>query len=603
MDSHELLIEKCREGYVDRFGNSLTDEQTFIYGQRINMELEVIHNLKFDDYFLFIEDICRFARTHDILMSPGRGSVAGCFVGYILRIHDVHSIDYGLYFERFLNKDRVSAPDIDLDFEKHKRQYVTEYVAKKWGVDRVANVVTYSVLQTKSLIKDLGKVMEIPDDVLEVMAKLVPFKAKSIHEALRTEPRFGYYVNIYRRFFEVAIGIEGCVHHTGKHAAGIIVGNESLENVMPLMTDGKVTITQWEKETLEGLNFLKADLLALKTLDIVHDTLRIVGRNVFDSMKFDDHLVIQEFTKGNSLGTFQFETRGMQETLKKVKPVSFDDLFAINALERPGASDSIDDYVKNRASGKFDCLGNEALRPIIGSTYGIILYQEQIMRICVDICGFSLSESDLVRRAISRKKGVDEFRSKFVEGAVNKGYDQGWAQSIFSIIEKSQEYSFNKSHAVAYTQLGFMTMFLKVYFPLEFLSVVLSYHPYSKDNVSKINSYLREASRLGIKVEKCDINASKYAYTFNKEKQTIRMGFCSLPHVGKSAFHISELQPFNSFSNFFKRVNKTMVRQNVMKVLIDNGCFDSIEKNRQEMSNWLGIKVKKPEISAQQNLL
>jgi DNA polymerase-3 subunit alpha len=407
------------------------------------------------------------------------------------------------------------------------------------------------------------------------------------------------------------VNLEGCVRHTGKHAAGVIVGNDALQNSMPLMSDGTTVTTQWEKETLEGLNFLKADILGLRTLDIVHDTLRIVGRDTFNSMKYDDLNVLKEFTAGNSLGTFQFETAGMQKTLRKVKPVSFEELFAINALERPGSADSIDDFVRNRATGKFDCLGNEALRPILGSTYGIILYQEQIMTICVTIAGFSLSESDLVRRTISRKKGIEDFRTKFIDGAVKNGFDGGWAGKMFSVIEKSGDYGFNKSHAVAYTQLGFMTMFLKVYFPLEFLSVVLSHHPYSKNNVFKINAYIREAGRLGIKVQGWDINASKAFYTFDKDTDSMRMGFCSLPHIGKAAKHIESLQPFTSFGNFYKRVNKsTTVRQNVMKVLIDSGCFDSLEKNRLEMSKWIGVKPTKMKIAdnstpvpIQQNLI
>jgi len=604
VDSYDRLKQLCNEGIFTMIGSNPARDTVYI--DRARYELGVIHDLKFDDYFLFIHDIVRFAKTHGIMVGPGRGSVAGSLVAYLLGITEIDPIRFGLYFERFLNKDRVSAPDIDLDFEKHKRKYIIEYLAAKWGRERVANVATYAVLQNKSVINDVGKVLGVDQSVLEAINALFPFGCKNIQEALKTVPEFLPYVNRHRRLFEVAVNLEGCIRHTGKHAAGVIVGTEPLHNIMPIMTDGKAVMTQWDKETLEKLNYLKADILGVKTLDVLHDTLRLVGENALDAMRLDDPNIINEFTKANSMGVFQFETPGMQKVLAKVKPETFDDIFAINALERPGAKEHIDEFVQARATGQFSCF-DERLRDILGPTYGVILYQEQTMRIVQEVAGFSMSEADLVRRGIAKKKGIDELRGKFMDGAVSRGYDRGVAEKLFEAMREGNDYSFNKSHAVAYAYLAFKCMFLKVYYPHEFLSVAMTYHPYSKGNVFKILKYENESARLGIRLLPHDINESKYHYVANKKENTIRRGFCSLPHVKSAAFHIQELQPFRSFNDFYKRVNKSRVRVNAMQTLVNAGCFDALGDSRREISKWLDVPVKKAKVeqppqAVQQNL-
>lgn len=591
MDSYERLRQLCNDG-IGKVLASVDVSLHTTYIERAKYELVVIHDLKFDDYFLFIHDIVRFAQGHGILVGPGRGSVAGSLVAYLLGITEIDPIRFGLYFERFLNKDRVSAPDIDLDFEKHKRKYVIEYLAEKWGRERVANVATYSVLQTKSVINDVGKVMGIDPPVLEAINMLFPFGCKNIHEALKEVPEFSQYVNRYRRLFEVAVQLEGCVRHTGKHAAGVIVGTEPLHNIMPIMTDGKAVMTQWDKDTLEELNYLKADILGVKTLDVIHDTLRLVGENALDAMRLDDPNLIKQFTDANSLAVFQFETPGMQKALVKVRPETFDDIFAINALERPGAKEHIDEFVQGRKTGQFGCF-DERLRSILGPTYGVILYQEQTMRLVQEVAGFTLSEADIVRRGIAKKKGIDDLRDKFLNGAVVRGYDRAVAEKLFETMKEGQNYSFNKSHAVAYAYLAFKCMFLKVYHPHQFMSVALTYHPYSKANVIKIRKYENEVARLGIRVLPHDINASKYHYVADQTNNTVRRGFCSLPHVKSAAFHIQQLQPFRSFNDFYKRVNKSRVRTKAMQTLVNAGCFDSLGDSRREISKWLDIPVKK----------
>lgn len=584
---------------------SLSSDQSALYKERTNYELQVIHDLGFDDYFLFINDVVRFAKRKGIMVGPGRGSVAGSLVAFLLGITEIDPIRFGLYFERFLNKDRVSAPDIDLDFEKHKRKYVIQYLAEKWGKDHVANVATYSVLQTKSVINDVGKVMEMDPATLEIINQLFPFGCKSIRDALREIPDFIPLVSRHRRLFEVAVNLEGCVRHTGKHAAGVIVGTQPLREVMPIMTDGKAVITQWDKDTLEKLNYLKADILGVKTLDVIRDTLRLVGENALDNMRLDDQNVMKQFTEGNAMGVFQFETPGMRKVLKKVQPTTFEDLFAINALERPGAKEHIDEFVQGRTTGHFSCFGEERLRPILGSTYGVILYQEQTMKIVQEVAGFTLSEADVVRRGIAKKKGIEDLREKFLEGAVKRGYERGWADRLFNVMKEGENYSFNKSHAVAYAYLAFKCMWLKVYYPHEFLSTALSYHPYSKQTAFKILNYEAEAARLGITVQLHDINVSKYRYTYDRAANSIRRGLCSLPHVKSAAIHIEELQPFRSFLDFYKRVNKSRVRSNAMKMLIDSGCFDSLGEDRAQIGRMLNMSVKKksPVVGEQQSLL
>jgi len=594
MDSAELLRKHCNDGFTNLFGH-LTKEESGVYIERARHELDVIHKLGFDDYFLFINDIVRFARENDIEVGPGRGSVAGSLVANLLGLTDplCDPVRHGLYFERFLNSERVSAPDIDLDFEKHKRKYVIEYIAAKWGRDKVANVATYSVLQTKSIIKDLGKVMGIDPGVIEAINQLFPFGCKSILEALKEVPQFGAFLVKYRRLFEVAINLEGCVRHTGKHAAGVIVGTQPLAELMPIMTDGKAVMTQWDKNTLEKLNYLKADILGVKTLDVIHDTLRLVGKDAMKGLRLDDPNILKEFTNANTMGVFQFETPGMRKALQKIRPKTFEEVYAINALERPGAKQHIDEFAQALKTGHFTCFNEERLRPILGPTYGVILYQEQTMKIVQEVAGFTLAEADIIRRGISKKTGIEELREKFLAGAMRNGYDSVWSNSLFDVIKEGEQYGFNKSHAVAYALLAMKTMFLKVYFPHEFLSVALSHHPYSKTHIFKIRDYENEAARLGIQVLPHDINLSRYHYTYDKAQNTIRRGFCSLPHVKSGAFHIQKLQPFRSFNDFYKRVNKSRVRTNAMQMLLDSGCFDCFGGDRAEIARWLAVPLKK----------
>ena len=443
IDSQEYLRELCRVGFRKRL--VLTPEQNKAYTDRVVYELGVIHDLGFDDYFLFIWDVIRFARTHDIMVGPGRGSVAGSLVAYLLEITEIDPIRFGLYFERFLNKDRVSPPDIDLDFEKHKRKYVFDYLSKRWGEDNVAHVATYSVLQTKQVIRDLGKVFEIDPAVIDSINDIFPFGCESIHDGLVEKSKdFFPFVKKYPRLFQVASKIEGAVRHSGKHAAGVIVGTQALSDLMPMMRDSKATLAQWDKKTLEDLGFLKADILGVNTLDIIHDTVRMIGGDPLAAMDLSDPVLLSEYREAHSFGTFQFETSSMMAALEKVKPNSFEELAAICALVRPGAKEHIDEFVKGRDTGEVSCFDEERLRPILGPTYGVILYQEQAMKVVQEIGGFSLSEADLIRRGIAKKEGIEQYREKFLVGAEAKGFNRQWATELFNILGEGSDYSFNK---------------------------------------------------------------------------------------------------------------------------------------------------------------
>lgn len=450
MDSRELLLKKCRDGFLTKLNWLVGEERTF-YGERMKYELDVIDGLRFNDYFLIVQDIVMWAKTHGIRVGPGRGSVAGSLVAYVLDITEINPIEFDLIFERFLNKDRISAPDIDIDFEARKRGRVFAYIRKKYGEDHVAQIVNYTELSVKSLFKDLGRVLEIPEQIISAFSDMVPYGCKTIREALQKEKGFSAYVTRYKELFQVAQGIEGCMRQTGKHAAGVVITKEPLIDSLPILTDGTTIMTQWEKKALEGLNFLKMDILAVKTLDVIDMALEYIGDKTAlpfgDQIDICDPDIMKEFEMAHSLGTFQFETPGMRDLLEKIKPKSFDDLYLINALDRPGAKDSAEQFVKNRESGDFDCLGDERLRPILESTYGIVVYQEQVIRLLQEIGGFTASEADVIRRAISAKnpKVFENNREKFLTGAEQKGFAREWANGVFEIMKKSESYGFNKS--------------------------------------------------------------------------------------------------------------------------------------------------------------
>lgn len=604
MDSRELLLQKCREGFRAKL-SELSPEDKAFYGERMKYELGVIDSLHFNDYFLIVRDIVSWAKAHGIRVGPGRGSVAGSLVAYVLDITEINPIEFDLIFERFLNKDRVSAPDIDVDFEKRKRGRVISYIRKKYGEDHVAQIVNYTELSTKSLFQDLGKVFEIPEQTIKMFSDLVPYGCKTIRDALKKENKFNAYVTKYRELFQTAIGLEGCMRQTGKHAAGVVITKEPLTEELPILTDGTTVMTQWEKKTLEDLNFLKMDILALKTLDIIDMALEFIGdKNALppaDRIDIGDPNVLKEFEMAHSLGTFQFETPGMRELLDKIKPQSFEELFLINALDRPGAKDSTDVLVANRLSKNFSCLGDERLRPFLEPTYGVVVYQEQVIRLLQEIGGFTASEADVIRRAISAKnpKVFESNRDKFLDGAEHRGFARDWANSVFEIMKKSESYGFNKSHSVAYTMLGYQTMWLKVYYPLEFMTAALCWVPVSKQ--IKLRSYEREAERLGIKVLPYDINESRSQYTFDRSYTrsygkrrwlgAIRRGLSSIPFVGEAGKRIEDYQPFSSFGDFYKRVPKSVVGSNVMKALIKAECFAGLGEDSAKLGRMIDMPV------------
>jgi DNA polymerase-3 subunit alpha len=618
MDSKELLLTKCREGFRAKL-SGLGPEDRVFYGERMKYELGVIDSLHFNDYFLIVRDIVAWAKNHGIRVGPGRGSAAGSLVAYVLDITEINPIEFNLIFERFLNKDRVSAPDIDIDFESLKRGRVFSYIRKKYGEDHVAQIVNYSELGPKSLLQDLGKVLEIPEQIISMFSEMIPYGCKTLREAFRTEKRFEAYATKYQELFKITMGLEGCMRQTGKHAAGVIITKDTLIESLPILTDGTTIMTQWEKKALEGLNYLKMDILALKTLDIIDKALEFIGDKSAlpngDQINTDDQNVLREFEMAHSLATFQFETPGIRDLLEKIKPTSFADLYLINALDRPGAKDSADDFVRNRETGDFNCLGDERLRPILESTYGIVVYQEQVIRLLQEIGGFTASEADVIRRAISAKnpKVFENNREKFLTGAVQRGYEREWANGVFEIMKKSESYGFNKSHSVAYSMLGYQTMFMKVYYPLEYMTAALRWVPTS--NQKKMRQYEREAERLNIRVLPVDINESKSEYTFDRsyaeihnvrtfsEKTgqcfinipwngSIRRGLSSIPFVGEAGKRIEEYQPFSSFGEFYKRVPKSVVGSNVMKALIKAGCFDSLGEDRNKLGRLIDVPIK-----------
>lgn len=601
--SHDLLIEKCREGYKRNILPVIKSEkQKTEYAQRMKYELEVIDKLGFNDYFLIVQDIVAYAVSEGIPVGPGRGSAAGSLVSFALGITKLDPLQYELYFERFLNKDRVSAPDIDIDFSSKGRDKIVRYIKAKYGEDRVCQVVTFAKMKARGLIRDLAKAMELDPVDIDKMSRLIDGTLANIDKAIEEEPKLKAWEEKYPELFDIARNLTGCIKNASMHAAGVIITKDTLFNSLPIMYGGKTegtkdTITQWNKETLEELNFLKIDILGLKTMDIINDAMGLIQKKFdLEKVELNNPHVIKEFKNGNSKGIFQFETPGMIKILQKVRPEGMSGLSDVNALARPGAKQGIEIYLKGKSSGSVYYFNDKRLKSILEPTYGTITYQEQVMAICMAVAGFGATKADLIRKAIAKPKPglLEKYEEEFVSGCVKEGQKEEWARKLFAIIKQSGNYAFNKSHSTSYALIGYWSMFLKVFYPLEFMTALLANNidaGWEEDGV--LDKYEREAKRLGIYVMGWDINNSSNNYTLNRENKVIIRGLAAITNVGKAGLHIEKMKPFKSFTDFYTRVNKRYVRMDAIKALVQAGCFDSIEPDRTNMNRFLSVSTTK----------
>ncbi|MBQ7788180.1 MAG: DNA polymerase III subunit alpha [Clostridia bacterium] len=563
------------------------------YIDRIEYELSIIDTMGYNDYFLIVWDFINFAKTKKIPVGPGRGSGAGSLVAFLLGITDVDSIKFDLLFERFLNIERVSMPDIDTDFCYERRDEVIEYVKEKYGSDHVAQIVTFGTMAAKAAIKDVGRVLELPYADVDLVSKLIPRKINiTIDEALNEsqELKSLYDNNVkLRQLIDTAKELEGMPRHASTHAAGVVITDKPLVDYLPLATNGGVVVTQYDMDTVAKLGLLKFDFLALRYLTIISDTEKLIKKNnaSFDIEKIplDDPQIYKFISSGRTEGVFQLESGGMRQVLMRLQPSTFDDIIACIALYRPGPMDSIPTYIERRHDASKISYKTPLVEPILRSTYGCIVYQEQVMQIFGKVAGYSYGRADIVRRAMSKKK-VDELmreRDIFIKGAISNGVSEKIAIELFEEMESFAKYAFNKSHAAAYAVISYRTAYLKAKYPKEYYASLITSVLGSAD---KVTEYIDECNKLGIRVLPPDINYSDI--NFSVENNDIRFGLLALKNVGRNFISAIvknryENGKYESFDDFVFRLKDSDMNKRQVESLIKAGAFDSLGKYRSQL--------------------
>lgn len=572
---------------------------------RLNHELQVISQMKYSGYFLIVWDLINYAKQKGIPVGPGRGSAAGSIVSYLLGITDIDPIAYNLLFERFLNPERVSMPDIDIDFCYERRDEVIEYVTSKYGKDRVAQIITFGSMLAKGVIRDVGRALDIPYGEVDKIAKLIPNELQiTLTESIKRVPELAKIYEeggIKQRLIDTALKLEGLVRHASTHAAGVVIASSPLTEFTPLYSDQKSPgiITQYAKDEIESIGLLKMDFLGLKTLTLIRNIITTLKKKKgididISSIPLDDTKTFQLLCEGETIGVFQLESSGMRELTRKLQPDVFEDLIALVALYRPGPLNSgmVDEFVQSKHGKKIKYL-HPKLKPILEETYGVMVYQEQVMNIAVVLGGFSLAQADELRRAMSKKvpEKMEKMSKLFVEGASNNGLFPEMATKIFDLMAKFAEYGFNKSHSAAYAMIAYQTAYLKAHFPVEFMAALLSAE---FGNTDKISFYIAECKRMGISVLPPDVNQSDLSFTPIKE--SIRFGLNGIKNVGSvailSILKAREAEPFRSIYDFCRRVDSRTVNKRVIESLINCGGFDSIGAKRAQLAQVIDDAIK-----------
>ncbi|MFO8065055.1 MAG: DNA polymerase III subunit alpha [Spirochaetota bacterium] len=588
------------EGLAERY-DTVTDELK----ERVDYELSVITSMGFTGYFLIVWDFIAFARSRDIPVGPGRGSGAGSLVAYSLRITDIDPIKYNLLFERFLNPDRNSMPDFDIDFCYERRGEVIEYVNEKYGSEKVGQIITFGTLKARAVIRDVARVLDLSFAEADEIAKKIPEGPKvKLKEVLENEPELKAVRErggVYEELIEVSLKLEGLHRHASTHAAGIVIGQKPLTEYVPLYRDPKTgsISTQYTMELLEDCGLVKMDFLGLKTLTLIEHTEELVRKRGIgfdiEQIAEDDHATFKLLGEGRSAAIFQFESQGMRNILQKAKPERIEDLIALNALYRPGPMENIDQFVDSKQGREAISYPLPELEPILEETYGVIVYQEQVMEIARRVGGFSLGEADILRRAMGKKKvsEMEKMKKDFIAGAMNKGFTEKQANEIFVLLEPFAGYGFNKSHAAAYSLLAYKTAYLKANYPVEFMAANLT---------NEINSpktfawYMEETRDMGIEIVPPDLNRSERYFSVDDGK--IVFGLMGIKNVGSAA--VSEIVerrreggPYGSFEEFLERVDPKVVNRKVIEVMIQAGVFDCLGETRATLLNNLETFVER----------
>lgn len=589
-----LLEKKAREGFARRMEQirlrnpNMTDKDEEVYRTRFEFELGIIRKMGFAGYFLIVSDFINWAKSNGIPVGPGRGSAVGSLLAYCLGITELDPLVYGLLFERFLNPERKSMPDIDVDFCQERREEVLKYVSEKYGgKDYVAQIITFGKMQAKAAIRDAGRALGMNAREVDEIAKLVPNVLNiSLEDAFKAEPRFAEIRAANRRIDELlnlATRMEGLTRHASTHAAGVVISDRPIIEYMPLYKGAHdEVVTQYDMKCVERIGLIKFDFLGLRTLTVIRKTQELVERTRgekvdVNNLDLKDDKVWNLICRGETGGVFQLESAGMRELLVRMKPRRFEDLIAAVALYRPGPMSMLDDFIQ-RKQGKIPIkYPHPSMKPILEDTYGIILYQEQVMQIAQALAGYTRGEADVLRKAMGKKdvQVMAGQRKKFIEGAVAKGVTEQIATEIFDHVAKFGEYGFNKSHSAAYALIAYQTAFLKAYYPLEFMAALLTSEMDNTDNIVK---YISECRDMGIEVRRPDINASDVDFTV--EEGAIRFGLKAVKNVGEGAIEaIKEARekggPFKDLFDFTSRVDLQRVNRKVIESLIKCGAFDS----------------------------
>jgi len=586
------LEKLCHDGINWRYGNA-----SELVGKRLEFELKVIKQMGFSGYFLIVWDLIHFSRQNGIPVGPGRGSAAGSLVAYSLGITDIDPLKYGLLFERFLNPERVSMPDIDIDFCYERRGEVINYVSRKYGADRVAQIATFGTMAARAAIRDVGRTLNVPYSEVDRVAKLVPPELHiTIEKALNdsTDLKEIYDSNRQiKKLIDMAGLLEGMPRHASTHAAGVVITKEPLTHYLPIYkaSDGPLT-TQFAKDQVEELGLLKMDLLGLRTLTVIADAIKALEENRgikvdMSVLPMDDQKTYDLLCRGEGTGVFQLESSGMKNILKDLKPNVFEDIVALVALYRPGplGSGMVNDFILNKHGQRKITYLHPMLEPILKDTYGVILYQEQVMRISSDLAGFSLGEADLLRRAMGKKKPeiIAGLRAQFVEGAVKNNINEETAGQIFDLMEFFAGYGFNKSHSAAYALVSYQTAYLKANYSVEFMTALLTS---VRDNTDKVVVFIEECRRLGIDVLPPNVNQSRESFSVDGSR--IRFGLAAIKNVGLAAVEaiISSREkegPFINFADFCSRLDTRVVNRRVVENLIKAGAMESLGHYRAQL--------------------
>ena len=594
----DYFKDLCYKGIKKRYGENPAEEVM----SRLEYEISVIDKMGYVDYFLIVWDYINYAKSVEIPVGPGRGSGAGSIAAYAIGITDIDPLKYGLLFERFLNPERVSMPDFDVDFCYERRGEVIEYVERKYGKDHVSQIITFGTMAARMVIRDVGRVLDYPYSETDKLAKMIPMEVHiTIPKALEQNREFKelYESNpSVKQLIDIAIKLEGLPRQASTHACGIVITKDPVDTYVPLyVNDGNIS-TQYTMNLLEELGLLKMDFLGLRTLTVISDTEKLVKQNRGIDVEYDkemnDSKVYKLWANGESIGIFQFESQGMTNFMKELKPDCLEDIIAGVSLYRPGPMDQIPRYIKGKQNPGHNVYTHPALEPILNVTYGCMVYQEQVMQIVRELAGYSLGRADLVRRAMGKKKldvmakereyfingQVDENGNVLVPGCVRNGIDKESANKIFDEMAEFAKYAFNKSHAAAYSVVSYRTAYLKTYYPAEFMAATLNSF---LGNLDKVPVYIYECKRLNIEILKPDINKSFTKFTVQDNK--IRFGLGSIKNVGVSAIETVIAErikngEFKSFTDFCERIQSGTVNKKCIECLIKAGCFDSMSQTR-----------------------